>query len=340
MAKTPPLDKTSTEKELAADISEDSEKQSVTSASNKDAESDAKEDSSSTKIIKSLLDKNWEVAEKTIREEVPRALEALLEKYDLPDYNPLLFLDQSNQVSEDHADQIYASLTKFEDPHNILLILGSRGGRIEPAYLISKNCKAVAKDKFVTVIPRRAKSAATLITLGADEIHMGSMSELGPIDPQFGNIPALSLTNSLTTIARLVSEHPGSSDMFAQYLRGQLDLGILGYFERINESATQYASRLLQGKKLGKDYSPETLADHLVNHYKDHSFVIDKDEALELFGSDILKTGTQEYIFANEVDQELRWISRIAKIFHNKIVTFVGGFDSCIRFRDATDQDR
>ncbi|MBK1884674.1 hypothetical protein JIN85_19845 [Luteolibacter pohnpeiensis] len=294
----------------------------------------------STVIIQSLLGKDRSSIENVLKEQIPKALDLLWEKFDLPDYNPLLFLDQSNQVSEDHADQIYSSLCRFDDPRNILLIIGSRGGRIEPAYLISKNCKAVSKERFVAVIPRRAKSAATLIALGADEIHMGSMSELGPIDPQLGHIPAMSLTNALTTIAKMVSEHPGSSEMFAQYLKGQLDLGLLGYFERINESAIQYASRLLHGKTLGAGRTPQELADHLVGHYKDHSFVIDKDEAIELLGESILKTGTQEYMFANEVDQQLRWISRIAKVFQGKVVTFVGSFDSCVRIRDANDSDK
>ena len=34
------------------------------------------------------------------------------------------------------------------------------------------------------MVPRMAKSAATMICLGANEIIMSSTSELGPIDPQ------------------------------------------------------------------------------------------------------------------------------------------------------------
>jgi hypothetical protein len=38
--------------------------------------------------------------------------------------------------------------------------------------------------KFRVVVPNIAKSAATLLALGADQILMGYCSELGPIDPQ------------------------------------------------------------------------------------------------------------------------------------------------------------
>jgi hypothetical protein len=265
---------------------------------------------------------------------VPAFLHSELKKAGLSSFNVLLFLDQSNTIGEDHADRIYSAVCEFPEKRDILLIVGSRGGRIEPAYLISKNCKAVAKKRFVVAVPRRAKSAATLLSLGADEIHMGAMSELGPIDPQLGGIPALALTNALQTLARLVSENPGSADMFAKYLESKLDLGMLGYFERINDSATQYASRLLEGKTLGEERSPAALAVHLVNHYKDHSFVIDKDEALRLFGPSIVKVQSNEYTFANGIDQQLRLISRVAKWIQKKEVTFVGSFESCLKIRD------
>lgn len=81
-------------------------------------------------------------------------------------------------------DQIYKSLEK-DDKKDNLLILFSNGGSVEPAYLISKCCKEYSK-KFIVAIPRKAKSATTLIALGADEIYMVQMSQLGPIDPQIG----------------------------------------------------------------------------------------------------------------------------------------------------------
>jgi Serine dehydrogenase proteinase len=42
---------------------------------------------------------------------------------------------------------------------------------------------------------------ATLIAIGADEIHMGPLGQLGPIDPQIGGLPALGVSRALKTIA-------------------------------------------------------------------------------------------------------------------------------------------
>jgi len=43
-------------------------------------------------------------------------------------------------------------------------------------------------DKFSVLIPYKAHSAATMISLGADEIVMSDLSELSPIDPSTANI--------------------------------------------------------------------------------------------------------------------------------------------------------
>jgi hypothetical protein len=42
---------------------------------------------------------------------------------------------------------------------------------------------------FRVIVARAAKSGGTIIALAASEIVMGASSELGPIDPQFQNLP-------------------------------------------------------------------------------------------------------------------------------------------------------
>jgi len=143
-------------------------------------------------IVEAIFGGAWKAAEEVLCKNTSLVIAKSTPVSISERYNILFFLDQSNAINEDHADRLYPAVNSFKTQKDILLILGSRGGQIEPAYLISKNCKAASKARFVVAIPRRAKSAATLLALGADEIHMGGMSELGPIDPQFNGLPALS----------------------------------------------------------------------------------------------------------------------------------------------------
>lgn len=235
------------------------------------------------------------------------------------EYEILFLYDNQTSISENMADKIYEAIPS-NNTKPILLIINNKGGSVEPAYLISKTCKENS-PKFNVVIPRRAKSAATLIALGANEIHMGSMSELGPIDPQFGGLPALGLTSSLESLAKVVTKFPKSSEMLASFLAQKLDLRILGYFERVSESTVQYATRLLTGKKLPKDI--DEIAKNFVYEYKDHSFVVDKEEAARFLG-DMIKVNTEEYKLANEIHQFMGTLNFLAGILRKKNVAIIG----------------
>ena len=266
--------------------------------------------------------------EDDIRKELSKYLSERIEEWHCQDYHPVFLFDKYDSINKLHSDNIYKSISNLDNEKDILLILLSGGGHIEPAYLISKTCKRLSKDKFVISIPRQAKSAATLISLGADELHMGLLSELGPIDPQFGGFPALGFTNALRRIASLSSEFPGSGDMFAKYLSAHLDLKDLGYLERINESAAQYAERLLTGKSFPNDQTPEELADHFTNHYKDHGFVIDIDEATNLLGHKVVLEKTREYYLGDIIYDFLNLVDIITQIFLKKNIRYIGGIEN------------
>jgi ClpP class serine protease len=152
----------------------------------------------------------------TIKEIIYQHINQLIDRASLSEYRVVFLIDKHNSISGFHSDKIYKAIP--DSTQNVLMIIESGGGEIEPAYLISKTCKRLSKEKFVVSIPRRAKSAATLISLGAKEIHMGLLSELGPIDPQFGGFPALGLSNAVEKIAAMTEKFPKSSDMFAKYL--------------------------------------------------------------------------------------------------------------------------
>lgn len=195
----------------------------------------------------------------------------------------------------------------------------------------------MAAKKFVVAVPRRAKSAATLLSLGADEIHMGMISQLGPLDPQSGGLPVLAVSNALEGIAALSEKFPAAIEMLGKYLTDQIPIRVFGYYQRVAESAVQYAERLLSNKTLSSGRSASDVAGHLVNHYKDHSFVIDYDEATDLLGDGLVKTKTMEYQLADEIYQFLEFVSMVAR-FNDKDIWYVGtvaeGFDMRTRTKE------
>jgi ClpP class serine protease len=64
------------------------------------------------------------------------------------------------------------------------LLLASPGGDGETAIRMVRSIQARCSELTV-IVPDMAKSAATLLCLGADKILMGPAGDLGPVDPQF-----------------------------------------------------------------------------------------------------------------------------------------------------------
>ena len=265
--------------------------------------------------------------ETKFKRELADHLGALAVKHRVDHYTVIYLIDPVDSLSPWHSNRIYKAASAASKRKDVLLVVESPGGSIEAGYFIGKVGKRLAKDRFAVSIPRKAKSAATLLALGADEIHMGLLSELGPIDPQIGGFPAQGIKNSLDILSDMACRHPGAAVMLGEYLSAKLDLRVLGLFERINESAIQYAERLISDRSLPEGRTAKNVADHLVNHYKDHGFVIDCDEATGLLGTEIIKQETDEYRFANDVFESLELIRFVLGFRANKDIDLVGGLD-------------
>jgi hypothetical protein len=156
---------------------------------------------------------------------------------------------------------------------------------------------------------------------------MGSLSELGPIDPQIDELPALGLKHSIEHIAELVNTRPNTAELFARYLHLSLPLINLGYYERVAESAKQYAVRLLTFNKDKLPREATKIAHELVYDYKDHGFVIDKTEAQLIFGEEMLKCNTPEYELSNGIYSALDFIQSITAGTNHKFY-YIGSFDT------------
>lgn len=175
---------------------------------------------------------------------------------------------------------------------SITLILHSPGGDPNSAEKIVKMTRNYC-DNFRIIIPNSAKSAATLIALGSDEIMMGHLSELGPIDPQITYKlpngqwvmrPSQSIIDSFRKIKDEVDKSGKLSPAYIPILNN-IDMPLLDYCEKANERAKIVARTLLKDYMLkGKSKVATKIANYLADGRKHlmHSKIIDKDEALKL----------------------------------------------------------
>lgn len=78
-------------------------------------------------------------------------------------------------------EEVIHDASPVQDLH---LLLASPGGDGETAVRLVRSAQSRGRELTV-VVPDQAKSAATLLVLGAHRILMGPSSDLGPVDPQF-----------------------------------------------------------------------------------------------------------------------------------------------------------
>lgn len=92
----------------------------------------------------------------------------------------------NTQLAQDAVRLIYKHLMKIDSVDKIDMFLYTAGGNlmapIRIVHLIREHCK-----HFEVLVPHRAMSAGTLLCLGADNIIMGSLAELSPVDPSTAN---------------------------------------------------------------------------------------------------------------------------------------------------------
>lgn len=173
------------------------------------------------------------------------------------------------------------------------LVLHTIGGDIDVAEKLIKMVQARAggAQNIRVIVPDFAKSAGTLMSLGADSIMMSDSSELGAIDPQVvlkdgrGN----ELCHSVFGYLGVYRHHEEAlrknpNDPVARMMLDKFDPAIVQKFQVIGDRARVVAENLL--KRRGLPFSK--IASHLldVGLHKSHNQMISAQDAHE-FGLNI-----------------------------------------------------
>jgi ClpP class serine protease len=185
-------------------------------------------------------------------------------------------------------------LRDLGDVHTLSLLIHSPGGDGTVVEKFVSLCRAQCKH-FRVIIPNEAKSAATLIALGADQIIMGPPSELGPIDAQ---IPVLA--NGLYRLISAQSFIDARDDLLKKHkealaknedtsailqMLATLDLPFISECERMMDLGRDIAKKLLEAHMFKKMAKRAAKIDKVVTilssvqRFKSHGRMIDGNMA-------------------------------------------------------------
>src|SRR3989344_6470248 len=156
-------------------------------------------------------------------------------------------------------------------------------------------------DSFGVIIPYKAHSAATMISLGADEVVMSDLSELSPIDPSTANIfnpvdpanPASRIPISVEDVVGFMSlakDKFGIKDeveltkVFNKFVESnpQIHPLALGNVNRTHNLIRLLAKRLLKShKEPMKEDQIEKIVEAFTEKLYSHMYFIGRKEAKE-----------------------------------------------------------
>ena len=176
------------------------------------------------------------------------------------------FNDGRSQIGVSDIAPIGDILASFGTVDYLDLIIHSPGGDANVAEKIIQICREHSKKEFRVIIPNMAKSAATLIALGADSIVMGHCSELGPIDAQVlisvsginRFISAQAFIDARDNLLKEIERRQGEGKEITQFLQqiATLNIPFIEECDRLmrysNDMATRWLSRCML-KKTFKD---------------------------------------------------------------------------------------
>ena len=199
---------------------------------------------------------------------------------------------------------------KIRRRKNVLLMLVTEGGDADPAYRIAR-CLQDKYDRFSLYVSGYCKSAGTIVASGAHELIMSDYGELGPLDVQMSKKDELwEMQSGLTVMDTLEALRNNAFKAFEKFflctkarsggkitsrmasqiatemttgllapLYGQVDPLHIGEAARAMSIAGHYGMRLLtKGGNIESDG-----LEFITSEYPSHGFVIDREEASNLF---------------------------------------------------------
>jgi len=200
--------------------------------------------------------------------------------------SPTRTLSAELGLSEEFGvESVINELCDKTDCRNLFLVLNSPGGYVDSSYKVARALRKSFKN-IVVFVPHVAASGGTLVALTGNEIVMGMMSQLTPLDPhsEFGKE---------TTFAKSVID--GFESVTSFFKKTRVEDAPYTYKVLADKYDAEKLDRAISALTLMEDYICEILggcgykkdkikqiAESLVRGFKNHGEVITLEKAKKI----------------------------------------------------------
>lgn len=149
------------------------------------------------------------------------------------------------------------------------LLLQTPGGSVTATESIVVYLKKMFNNDIRVIVPHLAMSAGTMIACASKEILMGKQSSLGPIDPQYKNVPTQGVIKEFKKAFKEVLRDPNRSLIWKEIIK-QYRPTFVGECENIVDMADTIVRKWLKDNMLCNEANSDEIIERIMKEISDH----------------------------------------------------------------------
>lgn len=221
------------------------------------------------------------------------------------------------QVNDDDKNGFMATIHELDRTQGLDLVLHTPGGEMSATESLVDYLRSMFGTNVRAMVPQLAMSAGTMIALSCSEVVMGKHSSLGPIDPQFGGIPAHGIVEEFNRAVTEITANPMLAAVW-QPIIAKYQPTLIGECEKAMKWSEEMVDEWLRTGMFLGDADLEEKATKVVQELGDHALM--KSHARHITLEKAREIGIK--VVALEDDPELQ--ERLLTVHHACIQSLAG----------------
>lgn len=179
------------------------------------------------------------------------------------------------EVNDSDKNGFMATIHKLDRNLGLDLLLHTPGGNVAATESLVDYLRSMFSDIRV-IVPQLAMSAGTMIALSSNRVVMGKHSSLGPIDPQFGGLPAHGIVEEFNRAKKEIQEDPSTIPVW-QPIIAKYNPTLIGEAEKAISWANQMVKSWLENWMFDGHTDATHKAERIVSELGSHALTLSHD---------------------------------------------------------------
>lgn len=174
------------------------------------------------------------------------------------------------EIDDNDKNAFMTTIHNLDRTKGLDLFLHTPGGQVAATESLVDYLRRMFNTDIQVFIPQLAMSAGTMVACSSSMIHMGKQSNLGPIDPQFGGIPASEVIEEFNRAAKEIKTDPSRIPLW-QVIIGKYHPTFIGECEHAVKWSKSIVKEWLKSGMLNSEKDANRIANNIVKHLSDHT---------------------------------------------------------------------